>query len=292
MDTLWIKCNLCEHRSDTFPHLRTHIQTVHPEYKVGYECFFCSRLLKTPYDHRNHLIRRHGDHCDLTTPPPSGKFDPRNAAKKPKTHKPPMEARTGPPPTKRAKITQKEETSTGPDINTQVFDIDELLRGDLMLSDEDILPTMCDKSIQVRKRDFLTTSRETQATVKLSDYGVQASLTNETTSVKSQTVSNHSDMSTQTVNIQPNAPSSSDQSTQTNIMTSEAETQVSFFNAGWITRTLTDAIRAIAPTIIMGQNTLSFRELATITPYQPQPETSDNTPRTRGRPRRANNDHQ
>lgn len=287
-------------------HLRTHTNTFHPDCRVGYECFFCSRLLKTPYEHRRHLISRHGDHCDLTTPPPTGRFDPRKAAKRiNNTYVPPVEARTLQPPTKRAKIIpdqtapQEDQQLQVFDINEllktdqqpQVFDIDEILQQDLQISDEDLnlSPTTEDKCIQVRRRDFLTTSRDTQTVNKNVDSGVQVEMKSITKNTNSQTVTTGVEASTQTEPTQENAHQN--QSVQTAITTSDVSTQVSFFNAGWITRYLTDAIRAIAPTIITANQSLSIREIASTSPYIPEPGTVSETPNRRGRPRRTQ-DHQ
>lgn len=295
MDGLKIKCNLCDHRSDTWKHLRTHLNTLHPDCRVGYECFFCSRLLKSPYDHRRHLIRRHGDHCDLTTPPPTGRFDPKKASRKPEIYTPPVEARTLPLPPKRARITPTETTSICQAPPMKVFDIDELLRDDLQFSEDEpmispiISPTRTpitqEKGIQVRRRDFLTTSREIQTTTNNVDSGIQTNIVKTTYNVNTQTVSNHVDASVQTEDIE--TPAIKNQSIQTQCETSDTSTQVSFFNAGWLTRVLTEAIRAISPTIMTSQNSLSIREMVTINPYLPEPGTESETPRRHGRPRRA-----
>lgn len=130
-----IKCNICSHQTDTFKRLRLHQTTVHTDCKVGYACFFCDRLLKSPYDHREHLIRKHGDHCDLTTPPPTARLDPRKAAKTPAKFVPPPEARLNPNPAKRFKPA-KETTlpSTPVDI---MAELEAILQGDLSISDDE-----------------------------------------------------------------------------------------------------------------------------------------------------------
>lgn len=132
-----IKCNLCDYRAGTFPHLRTHLSTLHMECTIGYECFFCMTLPKSPYSHRQHLIRRHRDNCDLTTPPLLGRIDPRKSAHKPQNHIPPLEARTMPTPPKRFKPDPGKPKPTSMISCPQVFDIDEFLRADLQISDED-----------------------------------------------------------------------------------------------------------------------------------------------------------
>lgn len=280
MNPLKIKCNLCTYRTDTFAHLRTHLQTYHEDCNIGYECFFCSKHLKSPYDHREHLRRRHGDHCDFTTPPPTGRIDPKKSAKMPKRHLPPMEARLMPQPPKRRRSEPGSSQQANPP--TQVFNLDVLLNEDLHISDEETEITSTDKCIQVRRRDFLTTSREVQATAEMTDGYTQVQLHNNTTEMSTQTVSTTTDCMIQTMNLNPLTKSSS---TQTTLRTESVDacTQVTFFNGGWLTRHLMDAVRAIAPTIMSDSMTTSIRATAPIRPSSHQPDSAETT--RRGRPR-------
>lgn len=192
-----IRCNLCTHKSDTHSHLRTHLQTYHEGCKIGYECFFCNKLYKTPYLHREHLRRRHGDHCDFTTPPPTGRIDPRKLAKKPGIHIPPVEARTMPTPPKRRKTEPVVSKPQPP--SPEPFNLDAILQSDLNVSDHDDESPPRDKATQVRRRDFLTTSREIQATTTMVDQHSQVTLYGEKKDVGSQTVSNSIDCTSQTM---------------------------------------------------------------------------------------------
>lgn len=273
MEPVSIRCNLCTHKSDTFAHLRTHLQSFHENCEIGYECFFCGKHLKNPYLHREHLRRRHGDHCDFTTPPPTGRINPKLLAKRPGTYIPPMEARTMPTPPKRRR--SKQQVSKPPSPPPVPFNLDAILKSDLMVSDEEDVTPSCDKSIQVRRRDFLTTSREIQATVPMVNQFSQINQHVKQVNMGPQTVSNSRDCQSQTSGPITQLRSTG---TQTNYIkpSSDASTQASFFNGGWLTRHLMDAIRAIAPTILNNQTTTSVRPAMYITPNNNQPD-SDRT---------------
>lgn len=271
-----IRCNLCTHKSDTFKHLRTHLQTYHEECKIGYECFFCGKHYKTPYLHREHLRRRHGDHCDFTTPPPTGRIDPKMQAKRPEKYIPPMEARSMPTPPKRKKTEPL--VSKHQDPSPEPFNLDAILQSDLNLSDQEIENPPLDKAIQVRRRDFLTTSREVQATTIMTDQNSQVTFHTQKKDMGSQTVSKTTDCMSQTIgsNIQYNSVG-----TQTTYITttSDASTQATFFNGGWLTRHLMEAIRAIAPTLLNDLTTTSVRPVTRIEPNNNQPSSSSTTQR-------------
>lgn len=163
---LILHCNLCDHRTNSFSQLRFHLNMVHSGCKVGYECFFWSKMYKTPFDHRQHLIRRHGEDCDLTTPHPTGRIDPRAMAQAPIVHLPPFEPRLAPKPPKRRKSHQ-DNSKQNPDFDWEA-ELSRVLQDDLFQSDDDarpvspLSPLKKDFAVQVRKRDFLTTSRDTQ----------------------------------------------------------------------------------------------------------------------------------
>lgn len=281
MDNPSIRCNLCNHKSDTFAHLRTHLQTFHEDCIIGHECFFCNKLLKNAYEHKEHLRRRHGDHCDFTTPPPTGRIDPRKQAKRPVKYLPPPEARTMPKPPKRRRSEPKASPILPPPTPVP-FDLDAILAQDLQISDEDTQTPTLDKAIQVRRRDFLTTSRDIQATVEMVNEYTQVKNMNNTKEMGTQTVSTTNVCTTQTMTL--TSASKSIQTQTASIRTSvEASTQVSFFNAGWITRHLTEAIRAIAPTLLNDPMSLSSRSIGYIQPNITQPVHDARTSR-RGRP--------
>lgn len=277
-----LKCNLCDHRTDSFSQLRLHLNTIHTNCKVGYECFFCSRMLKTPFDHREHLISKHGKDCDLTTPPPTGRPDPRKIAQAPIQYLPPFEARIAPTPPKRRK-TRKE----SPKRESSPIDWEAELRNAMQEDSvfdvstsrpiSPLSPLKKDFGVQVRKRDFLTTSRDTQ-TESVTIIQAHKITCDISTQTSISTIENYS----QTVSTQYRESSS--QTKHTNGNTTDTASQANFFNAGLITHNLMDAIKSIAPYV--SSTTASCRQIAPITPVIPTPDPIVPT-RRRGRPRRA-----
>lgn len=246
--------------------------------KVGYECFFCSKMYKSPFNHRQHLIRRHGKDCDLTTPPPTGRIDPRKLAQAPACHLPPFEARIAPKPPKRHK-SHHETPQENPTIDWEE-ELNRVLQDDLFQWDNDerpitpLSPMKKDFAVQVRKRDFLTTSRDTQT-----EHIVSPPTNKLTSEIGTQTIYGGVDGHTQT-----EFPQRTECSCQTMNETKETGIQANFFNAGIIPHTLMDAIKAISPYVSATTSTL--RQVAPIQPVVGTPETNAPT-RRRGRPRRA-----
>lgn len=184
-----------------------------------------------------------------------------------------MEARTMPTPPKRKK--PKQPVSKTPSPPPEPFNLDAILQSDLMVSDEEITP-VCDKSIQVCRRDFLTTSRDIQATAPMSDQCSQTHQHIRKMNMGSQTVSNNIDCQSQTSGPKIQLRSIS---TQTNLIkpSSDASMQATFFNGGWLTRHLLDAIRAISPTILNNLTTTSIRPVTHVTPNNNQPDSDART---------------
>lgn len=203
---------------------------------------------------------------DMTTPPPTARLDPKKMAKSPATNIPPPEASLSPSPAKRFKPAKEMNQSTTPVYIMAEWD--SILRGDLMLSDEErnvISPITLDKPVQVRRNDFQTTSREIQASTLVMDTYSKAP------SVGTQIVSTGSDIANQTTLKPIEKPATCHATTQNCISTtSEVSTQANFFNGGWLSRKLMDAIRAISPMINFNQNSLNITDVAIIEPMIPE----------------------
>lgn len=230
-----LQCNLCDHRTDSFSQLRLHLNTIHTGCKVGYECFFCAKMGKTPFNHRQHLIKKHGEDCDLAPPPPTGRMGLRNSAQLPNYYLPPFEARLAPNPPKRRKSHQEQSKTQSSDFDWE-SELNKVQKDDLFRSDSEdrmisrLSPMKKDFGVQVRKRDFLTTSRDTQM-----DTRWESPLPKTTSNSSTQTISIGVDDHTQT-DIQQVVNTFC----QTIIMTTKTGTQANFFNAGAISHTLMD----------------------------------------------------
>lgn len=249
---------------------------IHYGCKVGYECFFCSKLYKTPFKHRQHLKRKHGEDCDLTTPPPTGRFDPRHSAQAVIPYLPPIEARLAPQLPKRPKsqTVMTSDTSSTFDWEKELYTAlnDEII-SDTPRPISPISPPTKEFGVQVRKRDFLTTSRDTQ-TEQVLHSPIPKVLINQST----QTAHSGIDSETQTdVKEAVNAVC------QTIKSTIDQNCQADFFNAGLITHTLMDAIKSIAPYV--KPTTSTQRQVMPVTPST-NPNPTNEPARRRGRPRR------
>lgn len=174
----------------------------------------------------------------------------------------------------------KTQTATSAEINSPIDWEKELYSA---LNDETVMdnhrplspvsPTTKDFGVQVRKRDFLTTSRDTQ-TEQVSNSLCSKVMINQST----QTIYIGSDSETQT-----QSKSTVDSVCQTTPNTTEQGCQADFFNAGLITHTLMDAIKSIAPYV--KSTTSTQRQVASITP-SPNSHPLNEPTRRRGRPRR------
>lgn len=120
-------------------------------------------------------------------------------------------------------------------------------------------PMTKDFGVQVRKRDFQTTSRDTQTEQVSNPVGSKV-MQNQSTQT------NYSGIDSET---QTDTMRAVDAVCQTIKNTIDQNCQADFFNAGLITHTLMDAIKSIAPYV--KTTTSTQRQVAPVKPHRPAP---------------------